>query len=513
MDSSSDEESVIVRRQIKKNTHALIDSDTESNSSNHSSSDSESGTPVKSNAKRSSKRLLDSNSDSKDDSNSDTEDSGSEDEIFGTESEDEIVDSESEDDNRAVVGSRRQQKNESVASLIAKMSLRNNDEDEVIPESDQDGDEMTIRSDSETDSGDLREQSLYLSPRTRRSIIGRVSVGGLISDESEQSEDDSSNKSPSSAPQSAQSSATTNDIIEESAAAGSSNSVYSTPVGNSSTDNVSRSHGSVNKSQTMNVSSVVFIDSSDEEVFVPPRRLSDDFNALPHVSTPVLVQPTFKGAIKKIPPNVSKKGVSQQHYDQNILKLSSLKTELVQNRDLLMRLSGALPDNGANLRVRISKQEQDIRKQEKYIETIFVEEELVVTKKPPPVVPEAISWTEIEKGANAIKSKFDGVIGAANFAEEREEVMKSLKSACTEMENCPKEDKLAPTPNGLKISLMPHQQYALSWMLWREKQKHPCGGILGDDMVSPPYTPVPEFQQGAVFDHIIRRDWEKHFPP
>ena len=43
---------------------------------------------------------------------------------------------------------------------------------------------------------------------------------------------------------------------------------------------------------------------------------------------------------------------------------------------------------------------------------------------------------------------------------------------------CPTENDKAEDPPGLRISLMPHQQHALAWLQWREKQK-PKGGILG----------------------------------
>jgi len=42
----------------------------------------------------------------------------------------------------------------------------------------------------------------------------------------------------------------------------------------------------------------------------------------------------------------------------------------------------------------------------------------------------------------------------------------------------PPEDKRAKDPKGLKVKLMPHQQYALAWLLWREQQR-PSGGVLG----------------------------------
>ncbi len=34
-------------------------------------------------------------------------------------------------------------------------------------------------------------------------------------------------------------------------------------------------------------------------------------------------------------------------------------------------------------------------------------------------------------------------------------------------------------PQGLNINLFPYQKQALGWMLNREQEKNPCGGILG----------------------------------
>ncbi|EFN78730.1 Transcription termination factor 2 [Harpegnathos saltator] len=45
----------------------------------------------------------------------------------------------------------------------------------------------------------------------------------------------------------------------------------------------------------------------------------------------------------------------------------------------------------------------------------------------------------------------------------------------------PLEDEKVEDPRGLKVSLMPHQQHALAWLLWREQQR-PSGGVLADDM-------------------------------
>lgn len=42
----------------------------------------------------------------------------------------------------------------------------------------------------------------------------------------------------------------------------------------------------------------------------------------------------------------------------------------------------------------------------------------------------------------------------------------------------PLESEKMEDPRGLKVQLMPHQQHALAWLLWREGQK-PSGGVLG----------------------------------
>ncbi|XP_014614738.1 PREDICTED: LOW QUALITY PROTEIN: transcription termination factor 2-like, partial [Polistes canadensis] len=45
----------------------------------------------------------------------------------------------------------------------------------------------------------------------------------------------------------------------------------------------------------------------------------------------------------------------------------------------------------------------------------------------------------------------------------------------------PSEDTKAEYPPGLKVKLMPHQQHALAWLMWRERER-PLGGVLADDM-------------------------------
>lgn len=43
---------------------------------------------------------------------------------------------------------------------------------------------------------------------------------------------------------------------------------------------------------------------------------------------------------------------------------------------------------------------------------------------------------------------------------------------------CPLSDVLMDDPKGLMVPLMPHQKYAIAWLIWRESMT-PFGGILG----------------------------------
>ncbi|XP_060834139.1 metacaspase-2-like isoform X4 [Rhopalosiphum padi] len=49
------------------------------------------------------------------------------------------------------------------------------------------------------------------------------------------------------------------------------------------------------------------------------------------------------------------------------------------------------------------------------------------------------------------------------------------------LDTCPSSGILMEDPEGLVVSLMPHQKHAIAWLSWRESQE-PCGGILADDM-------------------------------
>ncbi|XP_065053319.1 transcription termination factor 2-like isoform X2 [Rhopilema esculentum] len=57
----------------------------------------------------------------------------------------------------------------------------------------------------------------------------------------------------------------------------------------------------------------------------------------------------------------------------------------------------------------------------------------------------------------------------------------AIETLHSSLETCPSATTEHDDPNGLLVTLLPHQRQALAWLLWREKQT-PSGGILADDM-------------------------------
>lgn len=67
--------------------------------------------------------------------------------------------------------------------------------------------------------------------------------------------------------------------------------------------------------------------------------------------------------------------------------------------------------------------------------------------------------------------------GLSKLEDEKLSVKELVERLCDSMSEKPKESIIFPTSR-LKVKLMPHQNYAVTWCLWREQCK-PCGGLLG----------------------------------
>lgn len=89
----------------------------------------------------------------------------------------------------------------------------------------------------------------------------------------------------------------------------------------------------------------------------------------------------------------------------------------------------------------------------------------------PPISPEEI----------AANPNYSGAVGLNTLNTQNTLTFERLKQLHSSLSTCPAEDTRAKSPLGLKVDLMDHQLYALSWLNWRETQE-PYGGILADDM-------------------------------
>lgn len=74
-----------------------------------------------------------------------------------------------------------------------------------------------------------------------------------------------------------------------------------------------------------------------------------------------------------------------------------------------------------------------------------------------------------------------GKIAQATLDKELALTMDRLQDLHRSLVARPTEDEKAEDPQGLRVKLMPHQQHALAWLMWREQQRPP-GGVLADDM-------------------------------
>lgn len=154
-----------------------------------------------------------------------------------------------------------------------------------------------------------------------------------------------------------------------------------------------------------------------------------------------------------------------------------IQAQLQNSKKLLGTLQDTLPDKGAGLRVRLQRLADELTKQDQYIATLRPEQDRPVK----PAADNADDWSKISAAINAIQPVHTGNQGLNTFNTQKALTVERLQQLHASLETCPTEDTLAPTPKGMRVELMEHQRYALSWMVWRERQK-PRGGILADDM-------------------------------
>lgn len=182
--------------------------------------------------------------------------------------------------------------------------------------------------------------------------------------------------------------------------------------------------------------------------------------------------------------------VSKSFYNQEKEKLENLLENQQKLEDLYNKLGPSLPDRGKQLLLKQKEQQSEIDDLVKYISTLVIDG---AEDSPKVSIRERLSeeviaslesvqnLTDPEEKSEELKIK-----GKKEPNQRKTEVPKAIqighiKEIHKSLDTCPPEDMLMEEPKGLKVSLMDHQRYALTFMTWREK-KVPQGGILGDDM-------------------------------
>ncbi|XP_050470437.1 transcription termination factor 2 isoform X1 [Bombus huntii] len=184
-----------------------------------------------------------------------------------------------------------------------------------------------------------------------------------------------------------------------------------------------------------------------------------------------------------------------------VCKMEQLQNELSKTKLLLTAGNiDLLPDKGKRLHESIVMQEREIEtiaaalertpltqiiKSESHSvkqEMSFVEEE---KKEKEPYSEKFNSYYDSCSIRSKLKSSAEsGELGKqaqATLDRERSLTVDRLQDLHGSLVARPTEEDKAEDPQGLKVKLMPHQQHALAWLMWREQQRPP-GGVLADDM-------------------------------
>lgn len=160
------------------------------------------------------------------------------------------------------------------------------------------------------------------------------------------------------------------------------------------------------------------------------------------------------------------KKVTQSVYDAQVVKITSI-TERIKQIENLLKLSSQLPDKGQKLRQSLTNLRIELAEEQTILKNLRVEE------------PSELALDFQNLSINESRNSTDTV---AELSYEDDDTIASLFQEIKRSEKTmPSSKDLAEQPKLIKGQLMPHQQHALAWMIWRENQ-YPKGGILGDDM-------------------------------
>lgn len=172
-----------------------------------------------------------------------------------------------------------------------------------------------------------------------------------------------------------------------------------------------------------------------------------------------------------------------------VCKMEHLQKEL--NKTKLLLTTGnisLLPDNGEKLRESIAMQEKQIEEIAIELEntpltqtTKSIEEEFTTQEYPDKFDSSYNSDYISSKLKSSPKVKELGKKAQATLDRELTLTVDRLQDLHGSLVARPTEEERANDPQGLKVKLMPHQQHALAWLMWREQQRPP-GGVLADDM-------------------------------
>ncbi|XP_016909041.1 transcription termination factor 2 [Apis cerana] len=169
-----------------------------------------------------------------------------------------------------------------------------------------------------------------------------------------------------------------------------------------------------------------------------------------------------------------------------VCKMEQLQKELSKTKLLLTTGNiSLLPDNGEKLRESIAMQEKQIEEIAIELEntpltqtTKSIEEEFTTQEYPDKF---DSSYNSDYTSLKLKSSKELGKKAQATLDRELTLTVDRLQDLHGSLVARPTEEERANDPQGLKVKLMPHQQHALAWLMWREQQRPP-GGVLADDM-------------------------------